>query len=777
MLPVSHKTVFLIDESPNFVNTLSQQKVEFDVPSKTRLPGVVTLEPLEKTLWTCAIEAVSEYCRITWDIFPGGDRLISFVSGINAKDDLKISWEAEDQNLNNAAAVFARTSFAAAAASHSRSAFSSPLLFGLKVAIERLGELSPAQRMSKVTYNENLLNKGRIVCVSIFSNADEVLELQKTLAAIVEDFNGSLKQNRSETLVPLSQVEFVLINAFPVNDKGPVSAVPEIINFKVSPNCLCDFYSTRSGTFLAQKLVALALKHYNLASTTVTGIPMKEEQNASSSANYDVEIVHPAEAHLDIYKLANVDSVRTIKEGVGYDTISLKWCTPRTNTVELHFTTEACRFTPVDVNSRPSSCLTNFLLGGRAVMLEMPRAKSVKIMSHMLSSHKHELYIHTLSTSRSILEDPPSISEGTGGRVTDYRINDFGELMKRNKLVQCKAASSSLSAAVENAKRKEKSTPIDAALSSLSRQSLYWPIVIGQTIMYNIQPQIQSLLTLIPKETLSEEEVNECKNAIYQIISMENKGTGLPVPSISNRAKGPKREELYKLLSAEIGHFLKCFSTTPEHQAVLSCLNAVHSKGDQQAQQQQAPQSELQQPDSNPDLNAIELNALAAAALTSVPNRKANPVNATSTSSASAPTAMAAMATATVNVETKVNLEQVAWKEFDRFNQMTEREKHDMNNISSSVSASLEPVQKKMRTPVAENYFSNARGQESLLSLWTRKLKHEENSKHKEFQGRMLSGKNGIAELYPGLKERMKEKREKSALAAASALPVPMDQA
>lgn len=30
---------------------------------------------------------------------------------------------------------------------------------------------------------------------------------------------------------------------------------------------------------------------------------MKEEQNASSSANYDVEIFHPAAAHADILKL------------------------------------------------------------------------------------------------------------------------------------------------------------------------------------------------------------------------------------------------------------------------------------------------------------------------------------------------------------------------------------------------------------------------------------------------------------------------------------------
>jgi hypothetical protein len=37
-------------------------------------------------------------------------------------------------------------------------------------------------------------------------------------------------------------------------------------------------------------------------------------------------------------------------------------------------------------------------------------------------SHGGEIFIHTLSPARSILEEPPSISEGPGGRVTDYRI-------------------------------------------------------------------------------------------------------------------------------------------------------------------------------------------------------------------------------------------------------------------------------------------------------------------------------------------------------------------
>ena len=49
-------------------------------------------------------------------------------------------------------------------------------------------------------------------------------------------------------------------------------------------------------------VASLILQHYTLASTTVTGIPMKEEQNASSSANYDVEIFHAAKAHESLFK-------------------------------------------------------------------------------------------------------------------------------------------------------------------------------------------------------------------------------------------------------------------------------------------------------------------------------------------------------------------------------------------------------------------------------------------------------------------------------------------
>ena len=127
---------------------------------------------------------------------------------------------------------------------------------------------------------------------------------------------------------------------------------------------------------------------------------MKEEQNASSSANYDVELFHLGESHVKL--LGDVsDLTLSKKDECEYMTATLKWCTPRGSAgVELHHSSGAYRITPTEVNSRQSSCLTNFLLSGRSVMLEMQKRSSNKTMSHMLTSHGGEIFIHTLSSSR-----------------------------------------------------------------------------------------------------------------------------------------------------------------------------------------------------------------------------------------------------------------------------------------------------------------------------------------------------------------------------------------
>ena len=111
------------------------------------------------------------------------------------------------------------------------------------------------------------------------------------------------------------------------------------------PHIDVDFLFRLYGIFIYYAIAYLLSRHYVLASTTVTGIPMKEEQNASSSANYDVELFHKASSHVKLLASNEFNTVlgaagpssgdiqnwipQTRKEGYEYSTITLKWCTPR----------------------------------------------------------------------------------------------------------------------------------------------------------------------------------------------------------------------------------------------------------------------------------------------------------------------------------------------------------------------------------------------------------------------------------------------------------------
>lgn len=72
------------------------------------------------------------------------------------------------------------------------------------------------------------------------------------------------------------------------------------------------------------------------------------------------------------------------------------------------------------------------------------------------------------------MEDPPSISEGCGGRVTDYRIPDFGLFIQQNKLLPVK---SSYSIDIPTQKMK----------SRLNRLTKYWPLTISSTLIFNLK--------------------------------------------------------------------------------------------------------------------------------------------------------------------------------------------------------------------------------------------------------------------------------------------------
>lgn len=361
----------------------------------------------------------------------------------------------------------------------------------------------------------------------------------------------------------------VIINTYPdsitceVTDRPPHSISP-ILDLEVH-----SIPASKIGI----KISNLLLKHYNLASTTVTGIPMKEEQNASSSANYDVEIYHAATAHTTILN-ANVADAKAVvakKEGADYETIKLKWCTPRANNnlPDIHSCTTLHRITPVDINSRPSACLITFLLNGRSVLLEMIKQGGGKSMSHVLKSYNGEIYIHTVSSGRTVLEDPPAISEGPGGKVTQYRVADFGIFMRLNLLEPSKK------------KQAEDKNYIDEAKECLKKQTAYWPLITTSTIIFHLKRYTEPMLTFMVKDNMSDQELIHCKQCIYALVAAESRNEHFITP-IANPRKILKREDQYKSMWAELEAFLKSNLHTENHCKVLQCYFECRGKLDEE---------------------------------------------------------------------------------------------------------------------------------------------------------------------------------------------------
>ena len=151
LFPHSHKTVFVLDHGPYFA--MPCQTVEYDVGRRAG-PGFIPLKPIKKLVWTSAVEAVAEYCRIVWDIFPRGDRLIRVVVGdVGAGE----GWGEGEQCMP---AMMEVVAMAGAARTESRE---SNVVVGVKNALELLTRLSP--RQMAVT-GETVINRGRVVIVT-----------------------------------------------------------------------------------------------------------------------------------------------------------------------------------------------------------------------------------------------------------------------------------------------------------------------------------------------------------------------------------------------------------------------------------------------------------------------------------------------------------------------------------------------------------------------------------------------------------------------------------
>ncbi|TKS90883.1 Integrator complex subunit 13 [Collichthys lucidus] len=685
MFSVSHKTVFVVDHCPYMAES-SRQQVECDVMTKSRAQGVIPLAPVSKSLWTCAVECSMEYCRILYDIYPL-DKLVNYIVS-DSEFHILNSWRQEEQSTHELMSALA----AVGPPNPREDPECCSILHGLVAAVEslcKITELQHERRTNLMDTADRVANRGRIICLTNAKSDTHVRMLEDCIQETI------LEQNKlaagSDRLMAIQQCDLVLVHIYPQGEDTLVSDRPKK---EISPLLTSEVHSVRAGRHLATKLNILVQQHFDLASTTITNIPMKEEQHANTSANYDVELLHHRDAHLEFFKSGDLHMAGTSTRENGLkETITLKWCTPRTNSIELHYCTGAYRISPTDVNSRPSSCLTNFLLNGRSVLLEQPRKSGSKVISHMLSSHGGEIFLHVLNSNRSTLEDPPSISEGCGGRVTDYRITDFGEFMRENRLTP-------VSESLHDPSGK---LPAERAKAQLERHTRYWPMIISQTTIFNMQAVVP-LANLIVKETLTEEDVLTCQKTVYNLVDMERKNDPLPISTVGSRGKGPKRDEQYRIMWNELETLVKTHAgDTDRHQKVLECIIACRSKPPEEEERKKRGRKREDRED------RTEKNG-------------------------------------------SKDTEDKSWQDSERLKGLLDKEDQESEVIKDSPD-SPEPLIKKPRLSTEEvQPPERAKGPVSLLTMWTNRITVANSRKHQEFVGRVSSVNNKF-ELYQQLKE------------------------
>ncbi|XP_062338844.1 integrator complex subunit 13 isoform X2 [Osmerus eperlanus] len=687
MFSVSHKTAFVVDHCPYMAES-SRQQVECDVLTKNRAQGVIPLAPVSKSLWTCAVECSMEYCRILYDVYPT-NKLVNYIVS-DSEFHVLNSWRQGDQSTQELMSALA----AVGPPNPREDPECCSVLHGLVAAVESLCKITELQHETRTTLMdtaERVANRGRIICLTNAKSDTHVRMLEDYVQETI------LEQNKlaagSDRLMAIQQCELVLVHIYP---QGEDTLVSDRTKKEVSHLLTSEVHSVRAGRHLASKLNVLVQQHFDLASTTITNIPMKEEQHANTSANYDVELLHHKDAHLEFFKSGDLHMAGSTSRDSGLkETVTLKWCTPRTNSIELHYCTGAYRISPTDVNSRPSSCLTNFLLNGRSVLLEQPRKSGSKVISHMLSSHGGEIFLHVLNSTRSTLEDPPSISEGCGGRVTDYRITDFGEFMRENRLTPVPES--------QFADLSEKS-PVERAKAQLERYTRYWPMIISQTTIFNMQAVVP-LANLIVKENLSEEDVLTCQKTVYNLVEMERKNDPLPISTVGSRGKGPKRDEQYRIMWNELETLVKTHvGGSEKHQRVLDCISACRKPPEEEDRKKRGRKREDKE-------DRLEKNG----------NKEAD---------------------------------DKSWQESERLKGSIEREKEEQESeVIKDSPDSPEPLNKKPRITSEDiQPPEKPKGPVSLLTMWTNRITAANSRKHQEFAGR-ISSVNNKAELYQHLNE------------------------
>lgn len=542
---------------------------------KSRGPGMIPLAPISKTLWSHAVEASLEYCRVVWDIH-GEDRCLLLL--VNGDRCLSVnSWAPSDQHLSVVMSSLPQVvmetdggdSSASADADCDGSGYS--MHAGLSRALQCLVESpdpggsddcdAPGSGQAPVGPWH-----GRVLLLCRRGDDTELSSVQHWFSQALED---AIRRNSRSGMVDCD-LSVVAIQPAESTESEPVCVGDTTA---ISRQLRSSISYCRVDQQLFNCITTLVLRHYQLASTIITGIPMKEEQNAGSSANYDVVLLHPRSVMAQHYRSEEICSAG----GRTHETVTLRWCAPRSCSIgdQIQPCLTAAPVTPLDVSGRPSCCLVNFLLNGRTVMLEQARRCNTRhTLSHMLFAHGGAIYMHALAVgaSRRELEHVPPIGDGVGGRVADYRVLEFvQQLIAKHRLRPGGEAASG--AVVKSGS--------EVAVGCLQRSTRFWPLTAAATAALHL-PLVQQLVAQLGEGQLDSGRLAECRRLVMALVAMETRHEPLPASVVVAGVEGrpPTRHEQFNAIWREVEQIVRAYSReSPSHRLVLDCVLECRSGG------------------------------------------------------------------------------------------------------------------------------------------------------------------------------------------------------
>lgn len=202
-----------------------------------------------------------------FDEAPHGHELHSNFTFLGQEQRTLNSWDHDEQNSAFLSASMAKLECNRRQQKSSRGGSSALVREGLGKAVEAVALLTPQQRIVRSKSAISLVNRGRIICLTHIRDEQHLEDTVSTVKEFVKAANHS-----ADEYGPSSKIDQVILDIIHCSlGSSPNEISSTVAPVEVTPEFSYQVYTVDAGHELAKKMLYLALCHYELASTTVTG--------------------------------------------------------------------------------------------------------------------------------------------------------------------------------------------------------------------------------------------------------------------------------------------------------------------------------------------------------------------------------------------------------------------------------------------------------------------------------------------------------------------------